>query len=235
MSAPAAMAASRPGRSTTSTSILSMAPARARARRTASATPPQAATWLSLMRMPSPSERRWFCPPPARTAAFSSSRQPGRGLAGVEQPGLPPARGQGVDAAARGGGHARQPLQEVERGPLGGEEGGDGAPGRPDHLAPSRPLPVAPVEPAGRAQPLEHPGRHGGAGQHQLLLHQEGTLGPRLRVEGGLAGDVAQREVLLERELDEPLDVGGQLGIRLGTIYRRPFFLAFLAGLLRPS
>ena len=49
---------------------------RRRARRTAASidSPPR---WLSLTRMPSESEPRWFTPPPARTAAFSRARRPG--------------------------------------------------------------------------------------------------------------------------------------------------------------
>ena len=45
------------------------------------------ARWLSLTRMPSESEPRWLTPPPARTAAFSSARKPGRRLAGVANAG----------------------------------------------------------------------------------------------------------------------------------------------------
>ena len=36
-----------------------------------------AARWLSLMRMPSERSKRWFVPPPVRTAYFSSTRRPG--------------------------------------------------------------------------------------------------------------------------------------------------------------
>ena len=44
---------------------------------TAAATPPAAATWLSLIKAASPSPIRWLRPPPHRTAYFSSTRSPG--------------------------------------------------------------------------------------------------------------------------------------------------------------
>src|SRR5207244_3907286 len=50
----------------------------ARALRTAAATsPPASARWLSLMRMASSSPRRWFVPPPVRTAHLARARIPG--------------------------------------------------------------------------------------------------------------------------------------------------------------
>ncbi len=52
------------------------APATARAPRTASVMP-MPARWLSFTSTKSDSEPRWFTPPPARTAAFSSARSPG--------------------------------------------------------------------------------------------------------------------------------------------------------------
>ena len=42
------------------------------------------ARWLSLTSTASERPTRWLVPPPARTAAFSRRRRPGRGLAGVE-------------------------------------------------------------------------------------------------------------------------------------------------------
>ena len=56
---------------------------RARARRTASAMLVPA-RWLSLTRTASDRPARWLVPPPARTAAFSSSAQARRRLARVE-------------------------------------------------------------------------------------------------------------------------------------------------------
>ena len=45
--------------------------------RSACATPPAAAMWFSLMRNMSYRPRRWFVPPPNRTAHLSSRRRPG--------------------------------------------------------------------------------------------------------------------------------------------------------------
>src|SRR5438132_365244 len=76
-SAPAASASSICAGVLTSASMRRKGEAAALARRTAAPTPPAAAAWLSLTRIPSKSAPRWFVPPPARTAAFSSSRMPG--------------------------------------------------------------------------------------------------------------------------------------------------------------
>src|SRR5439155_1135526 len=52
--------------------------AAARALRTAAArSPPTSARWLSLMRMASSSPKRWFVPPPVRTAYLARARIPG--------------------------------------------------------------------------------------------------------------------------------------------------------------
>ena len=65
---------------------------------------------------------RWLCPPPARTAAFSSARSPGVVLrvSRTRVAGL--AAAHGVDEAPGQGGHARQVAEEVEGGALGGED-----------------------------------------------------------------------------------------------------------------
>src|SRR5713101_3444358 len=76
-SAPAASASSICSGVLTSASTRRRGEAAALARRTASPTPPAAAAWLSFTRIPSNSAPRWFPPPPARTAAFSSARIPG--------------------------------------------------------------------------------------------------------------------------------------------------------------
>ena len=192
MSAPAAMAASSPGRSTTSTSILSIAPACARARRTASATPPQAATWLSLMRIPSPSANRWFLPPPARTAAFSSMRQPGVVLRVSRRRVRPPpaasASAQRRVAVATPERRCRK-LSAVRSA---GEERSHRPHGDPDHLAARRPCSVRPVEPALGTEALEDPDGDGGPGEGQLLLDEERPLTSRRRVDCGLARHVAE-------------------------------------------
>ncbi len=74
--APAASAAASSSRS--STSICTGTSAReCAARSSASRTPPAAAIWFSLIRMPSHSPRRWLAPPPTRTAYFCARRKPG--------------------------------------------------------------------------------------------------------------------------------------------------------------
>ena len=213
MSAPAAMAASRPGRSTTSTSIRSMAPARARARRTASPTPPQAATWLSLTRMPSP--RREAVVGPAAGADRRLLQQPParRGLAGVEEAGPAAARRQGVDAAAGGGGDAGEPLQEVERGPLGGEQ----RPHRPVGLAePVSPWPPRAPSPRRTGRPPRAARRPGPPPPCRPAPGPpwRGTGRARAPRRSMVASLVAspRSEVLLERQVDEPLDGGGERG-----------------------
>ena len=60
---------------------------RAAPRAPAAPPPPRrrpSAEWFSLIRMKSNSPMRWLTPPPCATARFSSSPQPGRGLARVE-------------------------------------------------------------------------------------------------------------------------------------------------------
>ncbi|MNT17954.1 hypothetical protein D3C72_1531350 [compost metagenome] len=64
-----------------STSICTGTPAsRLRAFSRAWLTPPAAAIWFSLIRMPSYRARRWFLPPPTRTAYFCARRRPGKVL-----------------------------------------------------------------------------------------------------------------------------------------------------------
>ena len=154
-----------------------------------------------MMRTPSPSAKRWFVPPPARTASFSSRR--------VEQAGLSPARGEGVGAATGERGHARETLKEIERGALRRQQRADGTPRRADEGAPGKHDTVLAVEPTGGAQPIEDPHRDVRAGEHELVLGEKAALPLHGGIEGGVAGDVAQEEVLLQREVDEPLDVEG--------------------------
>ena len=88
-------------------------------------TPPAAAMWFSLIRIASNRPKRWFVPPPARTAAFSSARRPGvvlrvsRIRAPVPSTARTYARRQRRDAA--------EALQEVQRGALAGQERGGAA------------------------------------------------------------------------------------------------------------
>ena len=87
--------------------------------------PPAIRRWFSLRRIASYSPSRWLVPPPHRTAYFSSARRPGRRLARVEDrragslDELDVARGQRRDAA--------EPAEQVERGPLAGEDRARGA------------------------------------------------------------------------------------------------------------
>ena len=76
-SAPAASARRTPSRSSASTSTGTPGRAsRARATAAGRSTPPRA-RWLSFTRTMSCSPMRWFTPPPAATARFSSARHPG--------------------------------------------------------------------------------------------------------------------------------------------------------------
>ena len=117
MSAPAASASSTCSRLCASTSIGISGPA-SFIRCTAAATPPARRMWLSLIRMPSSSPPRWLVPPPARTAYFSSARSVGVVLR-VSRTVMRAAGG--VDEPPRQRRDAGQPLQEVERRPLGGQ------------------------------------------------------------------------------------------------------------------
>ena len=115
--------------------------ARPRARRaTASPTPPAIAAWFSLMRIASKSPTRWLVPPPATTAAFSSSRSPGVVLRVSRTRARVPATARDVARGQRR--HPAEALQEVQRRALGGEQRGGvalerRAPGRRSRHAPS--------------------------------------------------------------------------------------------------
>ena len=71
----------------TSTSILTRWPTLALARSIAIATPPATAMWLSLISIASSRPKRWFDPPPQRTAYFSKRPKAGHGLPGAGDPG----------------------------------------------------------------------------------------------------------------------------------------------------
>ena len=92
----------------------------ARTRAIAVATPPAAATWLSLISTASSRPKRWLAPPPQRTAYFSRARSPGVVLRVQTMRGAGP-----LDAAHHvggGGGDAAQPAEQVEAGALAGEQ-----------------------------------------------------------------------------------------------------------------
>ena len=118
-SALAASAASISASSRTSTSIGRSGRA-ARAASTAAPTPPASAMWFSLMRIASKRPARWLVPPPSTTAAFSRPRRPGVVLRVSRTVAPPPA--STADDLGRHRRDARQPLQEVQRGALGGEQ-----------------------------------------------------------------------------------------------------------------
>ena len=99
-----------------------------RAREPRIAIPPASRMWLSLIRNASYRPKRWFVPPPMRTAYFSSARSVGV-VFRVSRIVIRPPDASTKRRVMRG--HARQPLQEVERDPLGREQRARG----PSHLA----------------------------------------------------------------------------------------------------
>ena len=123
------------------------------------------ARWLSLSRMPSESEPRWLTPPPARTAAFSRARKPGVVLRVSRMRVVGAGR---VDEPPGQGGDAREVAEEVEGGPLGGEDR------RQRSLDPGQHLPGVDPVAVGRGPPHRDGGVDGGerlgrgqpAGQH---------------------------------------------------------------------
>ena len=92
----------------------------ARARRTASPTPPASAEWFSLIRMQSKSPIRWLTPPPCGDRGLLEHPQPRRRLARVED--LRPALADAAHDARGLGRHAREAAEEVQRRALGGEQ-----------------------------------------------------------------------------------------------------------------
>ena len=118
--APASSASASCSSESTSTWTTTSPVRRASTARSAAATPPAAATWLSLIRTASYSPMRWLRPPPTRTAYFSKSRRPGVVLRVSDTEA--PRAGDRVDVAARHRRDARQPLQQVQREPLAGED-----------------------------------------------------------------------------------------------------------------
>src|SRR6266536_1229485 len=152
----------------------------------------------------------------------------GRRLARVEEPRPAAPRGERVGAAARQRRDTREPLQEVEGGALGREERGQPAPRRADPLAARRARALGAVEAAGGAEALEDARGDGGPGEDEIVLGQESPLPLRGGVERGLARRVAEEEVLLEREIEEPLDVGRERG-HVAHLRGRRFGAGFLA------
>ena len=133
-----------------------------------------------------------------------------RGLAGIEdgdaaRGGVHEARGQGRDA--------REPLQEVQRDPLGREQG-PGPSGHFGHrLAGFAAGPVAPAHGEDRVGVELPEGRFGDpdAGDHQRRLGDDDAARLHRRVHRGRAGDVAAADVLGEGAGDQ---VAHELGRR---------------------
>ena len=91
----------------------------ARAARRPAGSPPASREVVVLDRIPSSRPKRWFVPPPQRTAYFSSARSPasscacrGRRAGALDR----------VDEAACERRDAGEAAEEVERGPLAGED-----------------------------------------------------------------------------------------------------------------
>ena len=180
------------------------APPRARAR-TAAPTPPAIAAWFSLMRIASKSPTRWFVPPPAATAAFSSRRSPGRRLARVE------------DARAGAARPPRRSARSVVATPLrrcrrfsavrsareqrGGRRPRRRAPGRPRATRPPRRARVE-ARRRGRARAKTRSAASRPKSDAGLLL---GDARPRPRAgrHGRPRRQVAGADVLVQRAADE--------------------------------
>ena len=146
-------------------------------------------------------------PPPAATAAFSSPPQPGRRLAGVEDAWR--RSGDRLDVA---GGQRRDPgevAEEVERGPLGGEQRAGRAAGQ-QHLGGHL---LAPLALDDEALDLLDPALAHRLG-HQLepeddsrALSARSAPAPAVLGHGRLGGHVAAAEVLGQRPRDQLRDV----------------------------
>ena len=137
------------------------APARSPAR-----TPPASARWLSLISMASSRPKRWFAPPPQRTAYFSSARRPGVVLRvqTIARAGAGDAphevAGRGGDAA-RGGPRrlsaVRSPVRSARAGPCDARERRR----RPSTSSPS-PRPAARPRPRGSSSAEDRAPRSAG-------------------------------------------------------------------------
>ncbi len=83
---------------------------------------PSRPRWLSFTSTASDNPARWFQPPPGPHGRLLEHPEARRRLSRVEHPGGGVRGGDGVDEPARHGGDARQVTEEIERGPLGGED-----------------------------------------------------------------------------------------------------------------
>ena len=182
----------------------------ARARATA-AVIPRPARWLSFTSTNSDSEPRWFTPPPARTAAFSTARSPGSVLR-VSQ--IARRRSRGLDEPAGERRHPRQVAQEVERGALAGEHASAAGPDTSPSLAP-RPT----ASPSSTSQPHRAPEGRAARTPRSRTRCRRSRL-PTRATTSTVARDVGGDQ--RGREVAERPDVLGQRGGRPAPAPRAP-------------
>lgn len=166
---------------------------------------PAAAMWLSLIRAMSKRPKRWFWPPPRRTAHLSRTRSPRRltciqdhrPRAGHRRHVLP---GQGCDA--------RHALHEVERHALAHEDGAARPLNRGNHLP--APNGVAITTSSSTTTPIQqckHPLHHRQPGDHTIRFGQE--LSAQHRVGGNRArrGHIPAADVLGQGVVNDVFDI----------------------------
>ena len=197
---------------------------------TAAATPPAAATWLSLIKAASPSPIRWLRRP--RTAP-RTSRAPAARASSSWCPAPPPRSPDRVRPGPRRGRDPRQVGEEVEHRPLRSEHrrGAARSPAAPRPPPAAAPRPRTSAAPAAAAScrrrrgpvqvpadQVEHRERDRHPGQHPGLArdHVRGHRPPRHRRRRRHVGPV--REVLVERRPHRPRDV---VGVEPGRPQRR--------------
>ena len=180
--------------------------AAARTAATAAATPPAAATWLSLIRAASTEPHPVVDAAAAPHGVLLQLAQSRRGLPGVTHGA--PGPGQRVRPRPRRGGDSRQVGKEVQHGPLGAQQFAERAPDPQHASAPGDPVTVGAPRlggfrrDAGRVQDRESDRE---ARQHAWFPGHDGgdRLGTRCGRRG--RGDVgAVAEVLRQGAADEP-------------------------------
>src|SRR5882724_6316778 len=129
-----------------------------------------------------------------------------RGLAGVEQPG--PGPGECLDVPAGERRDAAQPLQEVQRRPLAGEDSAQRAANAQHALARTGflPLTLESFQLGGGRERAEDARGGGHARDDQGLLGHDESRAARAGGNASLGGTVAGAHVLLEREREELSD-----------------------------
>jgi hypothetical protein len=138
---------------------------------------------------------RWLTPPPARTAAFSSERQPGVVLRAVHD----------VHEAAGERGDAGEALQEVEGDALSREDGARGSVEREHDIAVLHVCAVVEMEMAGdaRIEAQEHGGGRRDASEDAVRLGDDLGADAQPGGDGPAGGPVAGAAVLFEGQVDE--------------------------------